>query len=311
MIDYNKIMIITLDKKSVLYSTDAIELGIDVNSYFKKRNMFVKCLNHLDRYINTTFSRIAYGDWKKRLNGIELLILNSHFFSKSVIKYVNKYYPHVRIIIWYSNPVSVDTPIDFFDGLNCEIWSFDKKDVERFYLNYNNQFIDTSSLKVVSHEKKYKSELCFIGIDKGRLTYLTELQTFFKEVGIDSMIYIVDSSRNSSSTYQYEKPLSYQEVINYEGNSKAILDIVQENQTGLSLRPIESIFLGVKLITNNNMVKYQDFYNEQNCFLLTERPLSELKQFLNTPYIPVPDKILEKYTLKNWINNFIRFDSDK
>ncbi|EGP5446473.1 lipopolysaccharide biosynthesis protein, partial [Enterococcus faecium] len=55
----------------------------------------------------------------------------------------------------------------------------------------------------------------------------------------------------------------------------------------------------------------QDFYNEQNCFLLTERPLSELKQFLNTPYIPVPDKILEKYTLKNWINNFIRFDSDK
>lgn len=56
------------------------------------------------------------------------------------------------------------------------------------------------------------------------------------------MIYIVDSSRNSSSTYQYEKPLSYQEVINYEGNSKAILDIVQENQTGLSLRPIESIF---------------------------------------------------------------------
>lgn len=37
MIDYNKIMIITLDKKSVLYSTDAIELGIDVNSYFKKK----------------------------------------------------------------------------------------------------------------------------------------------------------------------------------------------------------------------------------------------------------------------------------
>ncbi len=54
------------------------------------------------------------------------------FFSKSVIKYVNKYYPHVRIIIWYSNPVSVDTPIDFFDGLNCEIWSFDKKTLNSF-----------------------------------------------------------------------------------------------------------------------------------------------------------------------------------
>ena len=311
MINYKNIMIVTLDKKSVLYSTEAMDLGIDVNSYFKKRNFFIKCLNHIDKSLNTTYSSVAYGDWKKRLGDVELLILNSHFFSKSVIKYVNKHYPHVRIIIWYSNPVSVDTPIDFFDGLNCEIWSFDKKDVEEFSLNYNNQFIDTSKLKITSHEKKYVKDICFIGVDKRRLSYLQELKVFFEKLELNSMIYVVDSNRNSSTTYNYETPLSYEKLINYEGNSKAILDIVQENQTGLSLRPIESIFLGVKLITNNNMVKYQDFYNEQNCFLLTERPLSELKQFLNTPYIPVPDKILEKYTLKNWINNFIRFDSDK
>ncbi|MGG2896803.1 hypothetical protein ACQVGZ_13155 [Enterococcus lactis] len=48
------------------------------------------------------------------------------------------------------------------------------------------------------------------------------------------MIYIVDSSRNSSSTYQYEKPLSYQEVINYEGNSKAILDIARKSNRTVS-----------------------------------------------------------------------------
>ncbi|EGP5131739.1 lipopolysaccharide biosynthesis protein, partial [Enterococcus faecium] len=46
MINYKNIMIVTLDKKSVLYSTEAMDLGIDVNSYFKKRNFFIKCLNH-------------------------------------------------------------------------------------------------------------------------------------------------------------------------------------------------------------------------------------------------------------------------
>ncbi|EGP5688137.1 lipopolysaccharide biosynthesis protein, partial [Enterococcus faecium] len=35
MINYKNIMIVTLDKKSVLYSTEAMDLGIDVNSYFK------------------------------------------------------------------------------------------------------------------------------------------------------------------------------------------------------------------------------------------------------------------------------------
>lgn len=36
MINYKNIMIVTLDKKSVLYSTEAMDLGIDVNSYFKR-----------------------------------------------------------------------------------------------------------------------------------------------------------------------------------------------------------------------------------------------------------------------------------
>ncbi len=41
MINYKNIMIVTLDKKSVLYSTEAMDLGIDVNSYFKKRNFLL------------------------------------------------------------------------------------------------------------------------------------------------------------------------------------------------------------------------------------------------------------------------------
>ncbi len=65
MINYKNIMIVTLDKKSVLYSTEAMDLGIDVNSYFKKRNFFIKCLNHIDKSLNTTYSSVAYGDWKK------------------------------------------------------------------------------------------------------------------------------------------------------------------------------------------------------------------------------------------------------
>ncbi|EKE3419589.1 lipopolysaccharide biosynthesis protein, partial [Enterococcus faecalis] len=40
--DYTRMMIITLDEKSVLFSTDAQKLGVHVEKYFSKRPFVVK-----------------------------------------------------------------------------------------------------------------------------------------------------------------------------------------------------------------------------------------------------------------------------
>ncbi|EPH99586.1 hypothetical protein D920_01302 [Enterococcus faecalis 13-SD-W-01] len=306
MIDYSKVMVVTLDEKSVLYSSEAIKLGADVNKYFKKRNTFVKVLNHFDKYAGTDFSKVAFGDWTNRLKNIELLILNTHFFSKPVIKYVNKKYPNIRIIVWYSNPVHSETSPSFFKDLNCELWTFDKKDAEVYGMHLNNQFIDKDKLNITSYDSKYKYDICFIGLDKNRLDYLLKLEKTFIDQGLKPMIYVVDSSKNSSSSYEYKEKLNYQELINYEGNSKAILDIVQHQQYGLSLRPIEAMFLKVKLITNNEAIKEHDFYNDENFFLLTERSVHELVDFIHSPYKELSEEILNNYTFKGWLDNFYK-----
>lgn len=302
--DYNRMMIITLDEKSVLFSTDAQKLGVHVEKYFSKRPFIVKLLNQLDKRIDTTFARFFYGEWKKNLSEIDFILLNSHYFSRPLIKYLNRKYPHIRIAIWYSNPVEKDTPISYYADLNCELWSFDIGDCEKYQMHFNNQFIDETKVVASQEDPKYQSDVCFIGVDKQRLSYLLELEAYFVECNLNPFIYVVDSSKNSYSNYDYKKPIPYSELIKYEANTSAILDVVQENQHGISLRPLEALFLNKKLITNNHTVLNMDFYEKENIFLLSKQNMSEILTFLKVPMKPVAETVKEKYSFKGWLNNF-------
>lgn len=229
------------------------------------------------------------------------------------MKFLNKKYPHIRILIWYNNPVATDTPITFFEDLNCEIWSFDKDDCQKYSLKYNTQFIDKRRMSASTDlEEKYKNDACFIGLDKGRLNTLNEMAEQLEKFGKSTLLYLVDSKfyvnddrYNSSSTFEYKSPLKYSEVINYEYYSDIILDVVQEGQEGISLRPIESIYLEKKLISNNKEIMKQDFYNKDNYFIWGEDNLEKLEMFLQTPYRKQPEKIMNKYMFEGWFRNML------
>ena len=72
--------------------------------------------------------------------------------------------------------------------------------------------------------------------------------------------------------------------------SNCILDYNQEGQVGLTLRPMEALFLEKKLITNNKDIKNYDFYNPSNIFILGENNIEDIKEFINKPYEKVEQK---------------------
>jgi hypothetical protein len=106
------------------------------------------------------------------------------------------------------------------------------------------------------------------------------------------------------SNPMYKKPISYDDVLVKIGKSKAILDYLSDPSDGLSLRPMESIFHKKKLITNSKLIANYDFYRPQNIFILGRDNLSDLPEFLNSPYEEIDKEIIEKYDFKNWLNRF-------
>jgi hypothetical protein len=97
------------------------------------------------------------------------------------------------------------------------------------------------------------------------------------------------------------KKIGLDGLIAQYNNSNIILDLVQDNQSGLSFRFFEAMGLKNKIITNNSNVKNYDFYNPNNIMVIEDK-LDFSTTFFETVYTPIPDEIYNQYTIESWIN---------
>jgi hypothetical protein len=85
-------------------------------------------------------------------------------------------------------------------------------------------------------------------------------------------------------------------------NAKVIIDLVVADHNGLSFRVFEALKYKKKLITTNQYVKYYDFYDSNNIFILKEDNYNDLDEFLASEYKKLDQKLYEKYGFTNWSN---------
>lgn len=184
------------------------------------------------------------------------------------------------------------------------IYTFDKGDADNYGLNYGRQVY----IKSASSNSVCEQDLYFIGRDKKRIKSLMNFREYLEEQSITYKFCILPDKRTvyteEEKQFLITAPLSYEMTLRQICASKSILDITQDSQCGITVRVLESIFLGKKLITNNLSVQKEDFYSPQRIFILGKDVPSTLKQFIDSPYPPVPFEILKNYEINTWIKQF-------
>ena len=100
-------------------------------------------------------------------------------------------------------------------------------------------------------------------------------------------------------------------------HSKAVLDLAQENQQGLTMRTMETLGIKRKLVTNNIYLKDYEFYNESNALVMEDLAAkadaaeatgdySAFKlpdaDWLDKPY-EEDEAVRKKYSIHAWIDN--------
>jgi hypothetical protein len=279
-------------------------LHIPVYQVYKDISLPMKLLRKVCIKMGISKS-VWYGAWKAEIQSLDTIIFFSTNPSDS-LKYIKKLNPNIRIIFWYWNPVFRNINPNLLPAF-CEIWSFDKVDCELYNLKFNTQFY-FKDIQLPVSEIVY--DVSFVGIDKGRKKNLEHINSIFVKHGIKSYMYIVDNEWNKRGYKGITKPLSYYEYLGVISSSKVLLDYVQEDQHGLTLRPMESIFFRKKLITNNISIINEDFFHESNIFILGIHDTNNLFQFVNSPYIQISDTIIDQYDVQNWLKRF-HLDSGK
>lgn len=83
--------------------------------------------------------------------------------------------------------------------------------------------------------------------------------------------------------------------------SRAIVDIEHPSQRGATMRTFETLGSRRKMITTNASLRNYDFYNSQNILIIDRStPLLD-RDFLKTPYVPIPEEIRTRYSLRQWV----------
>jgi hypothetical protein len=277
--------------------------GVTVIPVFKKIPSLLKPLRifHLNNHL--PFKKVWYNHWESELKNFDLIILTAGNFTVDVANYIESLIlkKNIRLIFWYWDPVRMKYAPDKISN-KWEKWSFDKEDCKNFDLKYNSTYF-FNSIKLPN--ARLLNDVFFIGQDKGRLQELLQLKDILENFALKIYFHIIADKKFFYNRKVFRERISYSEVLRNIKESKAILEFVQEKQSGLTLRSMEALFFNKKLITTNDSIKNYDLYCKENIFILGHDDINSIQHFLNSPCKTLDKSLISKYDFNQWLQRMI------
>ena len=196
--------------------------------------------------------------------------------------------------------------IRLLKGLGFRVFTFDPADARRYDLALVNQVYRRVNEYIKPSAPEY--DVYFLGKNKGRLAALRNLAQELSQQGIRPHFQMVGDEGVEYPEWTgveiIRKEVSYLANIDTINRSRCLLELTQANQTGLTIRCMEAIFFGKKLITNNPLVKKMPFYHPSAFFVLGQDDLSGINAFLQAEMPVFADAELDRYEFSNWVRQF-------
>ncbi|WP_429090587.1 hypothetical protein [Aeromonas rivipollensis] len=281
------------------------ELSNTYNVYHIVMNKFLYFF--LSKINNVFFTRYAAGKYYKNIRrklGIEsytvvvtddpIDIYAISAFKKDDIRVLmrNSILSNERLLAWVSKYL---------------VFSFDSLDCDKYGFNLMSQYIPNRNIVQSYAGGGNEFDFFFLGMDKGRkrtlhllssqlheMNYVTNFQLKYSPKGLAQKL---DKWINKNEKYGM---LSYKDNLHMASKSKCIVEIVQEGQSGITLRTLEAAFLKKKLITNNMSILDSELFNDANVMYLDRCDAVDeniLDKFMGQPYSDYSEEILMKYTI--------------
>lgn len=287
--------------RNYLYDTKVKEVYI--RKPLSKPLRFLRKLPFFSRVISNTKERKGWFEECKGANTIILFDTFTHYatYCNEIENYVGK---DVRLILYLLNPAFFSEDYKKI-STRWEIWSFMKEDALKYNFKYGATFYNPQLLAQNSIEKDSQTstdcDLLFVGTDKGRKDFLLNLKSQLEQNKVACDFKIVDNFLSLFSR-KYSREVSYKNLCRLNKRTSAILDVVQDGQTGLTLRIMEGLLFDKKIVTTNAAIRTdKDFKDNPNIYVITKDNIKELYTFLKKPTVVYPNDLKTKYSFTSWL----------
>lgn len=243
-----------------------------------------------------------------------ILICRGEAFTPVSIKLLRDAYPKAKIILFLWDVMRNCSMDDVLSSCD-KAMSFDPEDAKKHNIGFRPTFFVNDYLDVKDNPD-CKFDLEFIcTLYHPRHKMVKQLRKSFESQGITLFTYLyvpgliryVQESIFHFPFYPFKdinlKPITIPETIGLLNNTRCVLDINPPYQVSLSTRAHESIAARRKYITTNRHIMDYEYYNPNNILVIDiDNPIIP-KEFLETPYEPVDEKILYKYSVAGLVDD--------
>lgn len=269
----------------------------------------------LDRYV----SRVIAENTGKQYDYI--FIIKGEGLTRKGLAMLREAYPNAKQILYLWD--SLD---NFSDGLGKarlydRVLTFDPDDAKQYGLVFRPLFYHKGFASKQA-PSEFTHDIAFIGTaHSSRPRIVKALTTQCEADGRKFYSYLFTPHylvylynkvlnreyRNVKWSDLHTQPLPTETVRKIYDTSRCALDVEHGNQKGLTIRTIEMLGMGKKVITTNTLIAQYDFYNPQNFFIIDRADPVLDTAFFDTPYIPLPQDIQEKYSLDSFLKEIFEF----
>lgn len=261
--------------------------------YFRKVNSFTKFLARihfsykLNRIIELPFKKIWYSKIKKFVNAkkdekVIFIIYDRNVLANNIkfINYLRKNFKDCRLVYMFTNIVNISGAGEnnFVLKLNQYydvVYAFDPEDSKKYNFKYSPLIYSTNEMNTDK-----KNQAFYVGRSKDRYPMLIKVYERLKELNISSEFHIFEVEADKQmykENIKYNEYISYDECLKKIQQSNCLIDIIQGNSTGLTIKVCEAIYYNKLLITTNKHIKETPFYDEKFILIIdNEKDIKEV-----------------------------------
>ncbi|WP_440106452.1 hypothetical protein [Acidovorax sp. BL-A-41-H1] len=230
------------------------------------------------------------------------------------LRILRKYLRTRRVAVFTWNPV-IDyqqnhrvrqVHIRQLKGLGFRVFTFDPEDARQYDLTLTQQVYR----QVDAHRRDAPADwdIYFLGQDKNRFDTLRALGEQWQAAGLRTRLQMVpEPGRSYPATPAVEllaRSIDYEANIDAINRSRCLLEITQANQNGLTVRCLEALFFGKKLITSNPAVRGLPWYDPGRFFIVGQDDARGVGAFLDAPLPELPRDLLLPHDFAHWVRQF-------
>ncbi len=242
---------------------------LPVRGSLRKKLVHIHYSNTFNKHFNLPLKKIWYDHFYKVLglcddSDIVLIIYDNNKLCNDVafLEAVRRRFPKIVLVYMFTNIVAKSRAIenDFVSKLNKYydmVFAFDRVDSDKYNFYYS-PLVYSPDISVRSNPASQGYDSVFyIGNAKDRVDMLHSAYKRLKALGLKCDFHIVgvpQEKQLSEESIIYNESLPYDDVLNHIQNASCLLDVIQGDSTGLTIKVCEAVYFNKKLITTNKDV---------------------------------------------------------